>query len=210
MATRLYIGDSGKQVPVIGVPVAKELGGLTIDNFIGAVDENGKLLAPMQITDVKWEGIKDVGDYAAWYLLQNNASLQTLDLSSLEHISGSYACSYMCYHCDNLREINLDNLSNKYYENTWFSNESLQKCIVDQLPEIKDTDFDSLINEVKTGKATVKSYDCIIKPLLSEETMKNMETMNKITVQVNKNSNKVEIKNVKGFINNVDMDAVIL
>ena len=48
---------------------------------------------------------------------------------------------------------------------------------------------------VKTGKATIKSYDCIIKPILSEETMKNMETMNKITVQVNKNSNKVEIKN---------------
>ena len=48
---------------------------------------------------------------------------------------------------------------------------------------------------VKTGKATVKSYDCIIKPILSEETMKNMETMNKITVQVMKNSNKVEIKN---------------
>jgi len=110
MATRLYIGDSGKQVPVVGVPVAKELGGLTIDNFIGAVDESGKLLAPTQITNVKWEGIKDVGDYAAWYLLQNNASLQTLDLSCLEHISGSYACSYMCYHCDNLREINLDNL----------------------------------------------------------------------------------------------------
>jgi large subunit ribosomal protein L23 len=48
---------------------------------------------------------------------------------------------------------------------------------------------------VKVGKATIKSYDCIIKPILSEETMKNMETMNKITVQVNKNSNKVEIKN---------------
>ena len=48
---------------------------------------------------------------------------------------------------------------------------------------------------VKAGKPTVKSYDCIIKPILSEETMKNMETMNKITVQVNKNSNKVEIKN---------------
>ena len=51
------------------------------------------------------------------------------------------------------------------------------------------------VEAVKTGKATIKSYDCIIKPILSEETMKNMETMNKITVQVNKNSNKVEIKN---------------
>ena len=48
---------------------------------------------------------------------------------------------------------------------------------------------------VKVGKPTIKSYDCIIKPILSEETMKNMETLNKITVQVNKNSNKIEIKN---------------
>ena len=46
---------------------------------------------------------------------------------------------------------------------------------------------------IKVGKATAKSYDCIVKPILSEETMKNMETMNKITVQVNKNSNKVGI-----------------
>ena len=45
------------------------------------------------------------------------------------------------------------------------------------------------------GKATVKSYDCLIKPILTEETMKNMETLNKITVQVDKKSNKVEIKN---------------
>ncbi len=48
---------------------------------------------------------------------------------------------------------------------------------------------------VKVGKATVSSYDCIIRPLLSEESMKNMETLNKITVQVKKDSNKVEIKN---------------
>lgn len=47
----------------------------------------------------------------------------------------------------------------------------------------------------KVGKPTVKSYDCIIKPILSEETMKNMETLNKITVQVDKKSNKIEIKN---------------
>ena len=50
------------------------------------------------------------------------------------------------------------------------------------------------VEAVKTGKATIKSYDCIIKPILSEETMKNMETLNKITVQVSKSSNKVEIK----------------
>ena len=62
-------------------------------------------------------------------------------------------------------------------------------------PAKKTTKKASKKEVVKVGKATVKSYDCIIKPILSEETMKNMETLNKITVQVNKNSNKIEIKN---------------
>ena len=43
--------------------------------------------------------------------------------------------------------------------------------------------------------ATIKSCDCIIRPILTEETMTNMQNLNKITVEVNKNSNKVEIKN---------------
>ena len=43
--------------------------------------------------------------------------------------------------------------------------------------------------------ATVKNSDCIIRPILTEETMTNMQNLNKITVEVTKNSNKVEIKN---------------
>ena len=43
--------------------------------------------------------------------------------------------------------------------------------------------------------ATAKSCDCIIRPILTEETMTNMQTLNKITVEVSKSSNKVEIKN---------------
>lgn len=61
---------------------------------------------------------------------------------------------------------------------------------------------------IKVGKTTIKSYDCIIKPILSEETMKNMETLNKITVQVNKNSNKVEIKNAFEAIFGVKVQQV--
>ena len=61
---------------------------------------------------------------------------------------------------------------------------------------------------IKVGKTTIKSYDCIIKPFLSEETMKNMETLNKITVQVNKNSNKVEIKNAFEAIFGVKVQQV--
>ena len=43
--------------------------------------------------------------------------------------------------------------------------------------------------------ATAKSCDCIIRPILTEETMTNMQNLNKITVEVSKGSNKVEIKN---------------
>lgn len=43
--------------------------------------------------------------------------------------------------------------------------------------------------------ATIKSCDCIIRPILTEESMNNMQNANKITVEVLKTSNKIEIKN---------------
>ena len=43
--------------------------------------------------------------------------------------------------------------------------------------------------------ATIKSSDCIIRPILTEESMNNMQNLNKITVEVAKTSNKIEIKN---------------
>lgn len=43
--------------------------------------------------------------------------------------------------------------------------------------------------------ASIKSCDCIIRPILTEESMNNMQNLNKITVEVLKTSNKVEIKN---------------
>ena len=46
-----------------------------------------------------------------------------------------------------------------------------------------------------TKVASIKSCDCIVRPILTEETMTNMQNLNKITVEVTKNSNKVEIKN---------------
>jgi large subunit ribosomal protein L23 len=43
--------------------------------------------------------------------------------------------------------------------------------------------------------ATIKSSDCIVRPILTEESMNNMQNANKITVEVLKTSNKIEIKN---------------
>ena len=47
----------------------------------------------------------------------------------------------------------------------------------------------------KTKVATIKNCDCIIRPILTEESMNNMQNLNKITVQVLKTANKTEIKN---------------
>ena len=75
-------------------------------------------------------------------------------------------------------------------------NEAVEATVVEEKKAAKKaTKKASKKETVKVGKTTVKSYDCIIKPILSEETMKNMETLNKITVQVDKKSNKIEIKN---------------
>ena len=46
-----------------------------------------------------------------------------------------------------------------------------------------------------TKVATIKSCDCIVRPILTEESMNNMQNLNKITVEVLKGSNKIEIKN---------------
>lgn len=48
--------------------------------------------------------------------------------------------------------------------------------------------------EEKVLKPTLKSYECIIKPILTEKTTKLLEEENKVTLQVKKNSNKEEIK----------------
>lgn len=74
--------------------------------------------------------------------------------------------------------------------------EAVETAVVEEKKVAKKTTKKTSKKEtVKVGKTTVRSYDCIIKPILSEETMKNMETLNKITVQVDRKSNKIEIKN---------------
>lgn len=74
--------------------------------------------------------------------------------------------------------------------------EAVEATVVEEKKAAKKTTKKASKKEtVKVGKTTARSYDCIIKPILSEETMKNMETLNKITVQVDKKSNKIEIKN---------------
>lgn len=50
------------------------------------------------------------------------------------------------------------------------------------------------VKESRFGKPTVKSFDVIIRPIITEKTMKLMQEQNKVTVEVAKNANRTEIK----------------
>ncbi len=62
--------------------------------------------------------------------------------------------------------------------------------------------------EVKVGKPTIASYDCIIRPILTEQSTDLMEKKNKITVEVKKDANKVEIKNAFEAVFGVKVEKV--
>jgi large subunit ribosomal protein L23 len=44
------------------------------------------------------------------------------------------------------------------------------------------------------AKASIKSFDVIIRPLITEKSMQRLEKLNKVTVEVSDNANKTEVK----------------
>ncbi|HML99783.1 MAG TPA: 50S ribosomal protein L23 [Bacilli bacterium] len=47
---------------------------------------------------------------------------------------------------------------------------------------------------VKTSKATIKQFDTIVRPVITEKTMALMQAQNKVTIEVPASSNRTEIK----------------
>jgi large subunit ribosomal protein L23 len=45
-----------------------------------------------------------------------------------------------------------------------------------------------------TSKATLKSFDVILRPLITEKSMQRLEKLNKVTVEVSDKANKTEVK----------------
>ena len=50
------------------------------------------------------------------------------------------------------------------------------------------------VKESRFGKPTVKILAAILRPIITEKTMKLMQEQNKVTVEVAKNANRTEIK----------------
>lgn len=50
------------------------------------------------------------------------------------------------------------------------------------------------VDAKKLAKPTVKSFDTIIRPVITEKTMALMQNQNKVTVEVAKNANRAAVK----------------
>lgn len=58
------------------------------------------------------------------------------------------------------------------------------------------------------SKASVRDYDLIIKPIITEKTMKLIQESNKVTVKVPRNANRADVKKAFERVFGVPVDAV--
>lgn len=59
-----------------------------------------------------------------------------------------------------------------------------------------------------TSKTTIHDFDCIIEPIITEKTMAQSQDGNKFAFKVNKDANKIEIRNAISRIYNVHVESV--
>lgn len=91
-----------------GAPATKY--GVSIDNLLGNVDEDGVLQKPTTPFVLDGKGIKDFGARTMYYKFYQNAAITSVSFPDLETISQNYTCTYAFYSCDNLTSTGLQNL----------------------------------------------------------------------------------------------------
>lgn len=60
--------------------------------------------------------------------------------------------------------------------------------------KVKAVDVSTPETTFVAGKASIKSFDVIVRPLITEKSMQRLEKLNKVTVEVSDNANKTEVK----------------
>lgn len=108
---KLFLGTK-ESSPVVKetIYLPKEKFGLTIDNFVGNVDENGILSEPLPVTSFIADGIKKITANGFSKKFSNSQALEEISLPDLEELNGDYAFYQACYSCKKLENVNLNNL----------------------------------------------------------------------------------------------------
>lgn len=71
--------------------------GATVDTFLGDVDANGVLQAPTAQTDLVFDGVVDLANYALQYKFYNNPTISSASFPQLVQMSGGSAFMYCFY-----------------------------------------------------------------------------------------------------------------
>ncbi len=163
---KLYVGNSGSTPAIIKVEeVPKVKFGLTVDTFLGDIDENGMLSSTVAPDYFDGTGIKilsafslnnafyrrrisrvNLKDLELIYAYAGDGAFHTsgskeIDLSNLTTISGDYACYNMFYNCS-IDYINLEKLttiSGNYACQYMFSKSAATTIILNNLTTISGT-----------------------------------------------------------------------
>lgn len=85
--------------------------GVTLDNFFGSVDANGKMSAPSITTNLSFDGVKDLGQYALRRTFSNNPTIATAVFPDLTTISENYALNNSFNGCHNLTSLSFPKLT---------------------------------------------------------------------------------------------------
>ena len=84
--------------------------GVSIDNLLGNVDENGVLQFPTEQFVLDGSGIKDFGYRTMYYKFYYNTSLISASFPDLETISQNFTCNNTFEECSSLTDTGLQNL----------------------------------------------------------------------------------------------------
>lgn len=107
---KLFLGTK-ESSPVIKetIYLPKEKFGLTIDNFVGDVDENGTLNSTTWTSALDFAGVKTIGKYALYYAFYKRTNITSVDFRSLTTV-GKYALYDAFYECTGITSVDLSSL----------------------------------------------------------------------------------------------------
>ena len=107
---KLYIGDSQGTPAIIKIEeVPKKKFGVSIDTFIGDVDENGTLLATTWTGALNFAGVTKIANDSLKYAFYGRLGITSVDLSSLQSV-GVYGLGSAFYGCTGITSIDLSSL----------------------------------------------------------------------------------------------------
>ena len=139
------------QISSGGAPATKY--GVSIDNLLGNVDENGVLQFPTEQFVLDGSGIKDFYYRAMYYKFCYNDALISASFPDLETISQNYTCYYAFSNCSSLTNTGLQNLKT-------ISGDGTCMHMYEYCMSLTSTGLDNL--ESITGKAACQTmfYSC--------------------------------------------------